>query len=125
MDALQEKDHQQSNQILKTALKRASAKVSGQLDKEISLAVMPSWCCVELTDDIREQTTRQSVVPSLFYEGSTDTSDMLVSSYMCHHHLTGQAREDLLQLSQLFLPNNHNLPSSLYILNKQTFSSQR
>ena len=99
-----------------------SAEVSEQLDEEISLAVTPSCSCVELPDDVTEQATREGVVPSLLYEGasiSTDTSHLLVNSYMCRHHLTGKAREDLLQLLHLFLPNKNNLPSSLYTLNKQ------
>ena len=49
---------------------------------------------------------------------SPETSHLLVSSYMCRHHLTIQAREDLLKLLQLHLPVNNGLPSTLHILNK-------
>ena len=100
-----------------------SAEVSEQSHEEINLAVTPSCSCVELTDDVTDEDTRQCAVPSLLYDGasiSTETSHLLVSSYMCRHHLTGQAREDLLQLLQLFLPKSNSSPSSLYTLNKQT-----
>jgi len=49
---------------------------------------------------------------------SPETSHLLVSSYMCRHHLTVQAREDLLRLLQLHLPVNNGLPSTVYMLNK-------
>ena len=55
------------------------------------------------------------------YEGSmlsTDTSHLLLKSYMCRHHLTGQAQEDLLQLLQLHLPKENKLPSSKYLFQK-------
>lgn len=39
---------------------------------------------------------------------------------MCRHHLTGQAREDLLQLLRLHLPNENQLPSSMYLFQKQS-----
>ena len=48
----------------------------------------------------------------------SENSLLLISSYMCRHHLTGQAREDLLELMRLYLPQDNNLPSSLYLLRK-------
>jgi len=98
-----------------------SAEASEQSHEETSLVAMPSCSCIELTDDVMEKATRYIAAPSLLYEGasiSTDTSHLLVSSYMCCH-LIGQAQEYLLQLLQLFLPKSNNLPSSLYTLNKQ------
>ena len=55
------------------------------------------------------------------YEGSSlsvECSHILISSYMCRHHLTGQAREDLLQLLRIHLPKTNQLPSSSYMFNK-------
>jgi len=51
---------------------------------------------------------------------STEESHVLVNSYMCRHNLTGQAREDLLQLLQLHLPSTNHLSPSLYTFNKYT-----
>ena len=39
---------------------------------------------------------------------------------MCRHHLTGQAREDLLQLLRIHLPKTNQIPSSSYMFNKHT-----
>ena len=69
---------------------------------------------------ISNETTAEHVLPML-YEGSalsTENSLLLISSYMCRHHLTGQAREDLLELMRLHLPQDNNLPSSLYLAQK-------
>ena len=51
---------------------------------------------------------------------SLEESHVLISSYMCCHNLTGQAREDLLQLMQLHLPPCNNLSPSLYTFAKYT-----
>ena len=42
-----------------------------------------------------------------------------LSSYMCRHHLTRQAQEDLLKLFHIHLPQNNQLSSSLYTFQKQ------
>ena len=47
-----------------------------------------------------------------------DTSNMLFHSYMCHHHLT-QAKINLLQLLQMQLPENNEVPPSLYKFEKK------
>ena len=47
-----------------------------------------------------------------------DTSNMLLHSYMCHHHLTQQAKIDL-QLLQMHLPENNEVPPSLYKFEKK------
>ena len=55
------------------------------------------------------------------FSGSTigvHTSSMLIRSFMCRHHLTYQAKADLLQLLQVHLPNPNQLPSSLYTFQK-------
>lgn len=59
---------------------------------------------------------------SKLYDGSsisTETSHLLISSYMCRHHLTGQAREDLLKLLQFHLPKENQLPPSLFTFNRK------
>ena len=64
-----------------------------------------------------------SEVSTKLYEGSslsTEGSRILISSYMCRHHLTGQACEDLLQLLRIHLPKNNQLSSSLYTFHKHT-----
>jgi len=65
-----------------------------------------------------------NLVPEVpLYEGSllsTGSSHLLLKSFMCRHHLTGQAQEDLLQLVQLHLPKENKLPSSRYLFQKQT-----
>jgi len=63
-----------------------------------------------------------TIRPQPLYEGSSlsaDTAHLLVSSYMCCHNLTGRAKEDLLRLLQLLLPQSSSLSSSLYMLKKQ------
>jgi len=63
-----------------------------------------------------------NLVPEVpLYEGSllsTGSSHLLLKSFMCCYHLTGQAQEDLLQLVQLHLPKE-KLPSSRYLFQKQ------
>ena len=49
---------------------------------------------------------------------SVECSHILISSYMCRHHLTGQAREDLLQLLRIHFPKTNQLPSSSCMFNK-------
>lgn len=61
----------------------ASEDVPEQIHEEISLADTPSCSGVELTDDVTEQTTSQSMISPLLYEGasiSAETSHLLVSS---------------------------------------------
>lgn len=64
-------------------------------------------------------------VPKLFSDSglSLTMSHLLVSSYMSRHHLSTQAQEDLLQLLQLLLPADSQLPSSLYAFRKMSSSS--
>ena len=56
------------------------------------------------------------------YEGlslSINTSTLMLKSYMCRHHLTGLAKEDLLQLLKLHLPKENKLPSSMHLFQNQ------
>ena len=64
-------------------------------------------------------------IPKLFPGSmlSSTTSHLLISSYMCRHHLSNQAQEDLLQLLQLHIPSNNLLPSSMYAFRKMSVSS--
>lgn len=64
-------------------------------------------------------------IPKLFPGSvlSQTTSRLLISSYMCRHHLSSQAQEDLLQLLQLHLPSGNLLPSSLYSFQRMAGSS--
>jgi len=73
----------------------------------------------QLSDNDTADTDFQN--PLKLYEDSvlsTEESRILISSYMCRHNLTGQAREDLLKLLQLHLPLNNQLSSSLYTFTK-------
>ena len=54
---------------------------------------------------------------------SLTMSHLLISSYMCRHHLSTQAQEDLLQLLQLHIPADNLLPTSLYAFRKLSSSS--
>ena len=64
-------------------------------------------------------------VPKLFAGSvlSLTMSHLLISSYMCRHHLSTQAQEDLLQLLQLHMPVDNLLPTSLYAFRKMSSSS--
>ena len=67
------------------------------------------------------ESTREHVVSKQLYEGSllsTEKSLLVINSYMCHHNLSGQAREDLLELLRLHLPKENQLPPSLYLAQK-------
>lgn len=106
------------------------------LDVENGVADTPTRCsstesAPSSTESVPDNETAEGLVrqPIIIrpaqplYEGSSlsaDTAHLLVSSYMCRHSLTGRAREDLLHLLQLLLPQSSSLSSSLYLLKKQT-----
>lgn len=46
----------------------------------------------------------------------------MIKSFVCRHHLSGQAQEDLLQLLQFHLPEGNKLSPSLYLFDKNTQS---
>lgn len=67
------------------------------------------------------ESTREHVASKQLYEGSllsTENSLLLINSYMCHHNLSGQAREDLLELLRRHLPKENQLLPSLYLAQK-------
>ena len=71
-------------------------------------------------------TTNQKIFASKagssLYQGSAisvEDSHLLLSTYMCCHHLTRQACEDLLELLQIHLPQNNQISSSLHTFQKQ------
>ncbi len=68
------------------------------------------------SDDSNTPTRRHN----LFAGSSLDvaTSYMLISTFMCRHHLTHQAKSDLLQLLHIHLPDENSLPSSVYTFQK-------
>ena len=49
---------------------------------------------------------------------SVNTSNIILRSFMCRHHLTHQAKADLLQVLRIHLPDTSQLPSSLYTFQK-------
>ena len=70
-----------------------------------------------------ESKAEESTASPRLYEGSmltTENSLLLLNSYMCHHNLTQQGCQDLLQLLRLHLPTENALPSSLYLFHKQS-----
>lgn len=79
-----------------------------KLDVESKLADTPTRCSTtELAthNETAEEPVGQPITirSQPLYEGSSlsaDTTHLLVSSYMCHHNLTGRAQEDLLRLLQ-------------------------
>lgn len=82
-----------------------------------------SQCACIPTDQNSAMTSDQNrdAASTMLYEGSqlsTENSLLLLNSYMCRHHLTRQAREDLLELVRLHLPKKNKLPSSLYLFQK-------
>ena len=73
--------------------------------------------------DACDQTNAVEITKPPLYEGpslSTESSHLLLKSYMCRHHLTGQAKEDLLQLLRLHLPKENWLLSSMYLFQKHS-----
>jgi len=91
------------------------------LDVENGLADTPTSC--SSTESAPDNETAEVIIrPQPLYEGSSlsaDTAYLLVSSYMCRYSLTGRAREDLLHLLQLLLPQSSSLSSPLYLLKKK------
>ena len=49
---------------------------------------------------------------------TVNTSNMLLRSFMCCHHLTQRAKSDLLQLLQIHLPEESLVSPSLYMFEK-------
>ena len=73
-------------------------------------------------DDGEHEAEEGAAFP-LLYEGSVltvESSLLLLNSYVCHHNLTQQASQDLLQLLRLHLPKDNVLPPSLYLFHKQS-----
>lgn len=61
-------------------------------------------------------------LPQYLFNGSTVTTEsahLLLNSFACHHHLSGQAQTDMLHLLQLLLPKPNALPPSLYLFRKR------
>ena len=84
--------------------------------------VAPPYTSHQLINISDTERIPSSETSSELYEGSsisTETSHLLINSYMCRHHLTGQAREDLLKLLQIHLPKVNQLPPSLYTFNRK------
>ena len=82
---------------------------------------------ITLEEDGNECDSDQ-LVPSqhLLFPGSTvttDTSSMVIRSFMCRQRLTYQAKADLLQLLQIHVPETNNLPSLVYMFQKSYTSS--
>ena len=63
--------------------------------------------------------TNEEIVPHNYLYQETalrvDTSNLLIRSYMCCHHLTRKAKEDLLQLLHIHLSKPNELSSSMYM----------
>lgn len=53
---------------------------------------------------------------------TVDTSNAVLHTFMCRHHLTNQAKADLLRIMQIYLPGAL-IPSSVYTFEKSTNSS--
>ena len=85
--------------------------------------------CEPKMDDEAHTSSRPESLPNLhepkLFAGSVlslTMSHLLISSYMCRHHLSTQAQEDLLQLLQLHIPVDNLLPTSLYAFRKMSTS---
>ena len=77
---------------------------------------LSSHCDESCSEDDLGPETRQG----LFSDStiSVRTSSMLIRIFMCRHHLTYQAKADLLQLLQVHLPDPNQLPTTLYTFQK-------
>jgi hypothetical protein len=71
--------------------------------------------CPEPIHDLESQQTYVFPGSSL----TVGTSNMLLRSFMCRHHLTHRAKSDLLQLLQIHLPEESQVPPSLYLFEKK------
>ena len=68
-----------------------------------------------------ESKAEKSTASLMLYEGSLlATKSSLLLLNVCHHNLTQQACQDLLQLLKLHLPKENAMPSSLYLFQKQS-----
>lgn len=71
-------------------------------------------------EDVANQSENQS---GKVYENSrlsTKSSELALRSFSARHHLTEQAQDDLLQLLDIHLPKPNSIPSSVYILEKNS-----
>ena len=72
--------------------------------------------CSEAADDDDEDCQIAYLFPGSSL--AVNTSNMLLRSFMCCHHLTQRAKSDLLQLLQIHLPEESLVSPSLYMFEK-------
>ena len=82
---------------------------------------LSSHCDESCSEDDLAPETRQGLFSNSTI--SVRTSSMLIRSFMCRHHLTYQAKADLLQLLQVHLPDPNQLPTTLYTFQKMNTRS--
>ena len=75
-------------------------------------------------DNSGDRSLQQETTSMLYKDSylSVQSSEIMIKSFVCRHHLSGQAQEDLLQLLQFHLPEGNKLSSSLYLFDKNSQS---
>lgn len=69
-----------------------------------------------------ETVTDPQFTTTSLYQGSTislNSSQLMIRSFIDRHHLSGQAKKDLLKMLSLHLPPSSALPTSFYHFHKQ------
>ena len=93
--------------------------ISTETDSNISL-ITSNDSSMDDNEDITLQQETTSTKSMLYKDSylSLQSSEIMIKSYVCRHHLSGQAQEHLLQLLQFHLPEGNKLSSSLYLFDK-------
>ena len=99
-----------------------STETDSQTDSNISLITLNDSSMGNSEDlTLQQETTSKSMLYKDSYL-SLQSSEIMIKSYVCRHHLSGQAQEHLLQLLQFHLPEGNKLSSSLYLFDKNSQS---
>ena len=99
-----------------------STETDSQTDSNISLITLNDSSMGNSEDlTLQQETTTKNMLYKDSYL-SLQSSEIMIKSYVCRHHLSGQAQEHLLQLLQFHLPEGNKLSSSLYLFDKNSQS---
>jgi len=99
-------------------------EIIGDISAETDTSIT-SFTSNDSSMDNSEDRLLQQETTSMLYKDSylsVQSSEIMIKSFVCRHHLSGQAQEDLLQLLQFHLPEGNKLSSSLYLFDKNSQS---
>ena len=91
---------------------------SCNVDIPIPISDTPSPLTNECTEAVHDHEECQKMYVFPGSSLTVNTSNMLLRSFMCRHHLTHRAKIDLLQLLRIHLPEESQVPPSLYMFEK-------